>query len=219
MEDHEDQLRDNLFEAVTSWTLDQIEERFTHINWGKILSEVGKDILNGKIKPGTAVDQFYLNTIAKVLKGRFNKAIERAPGKAVLATDLSKFARIKNTRVLRALDPKDFELWTAYYLKQMGYRKVTVTAYSGDFGVDVYAETPRKKKMVVQCKNYAKPVGTPVLQQTLGAMWCVEADICCVAVAGRFAKNAVELERAHPGVIVLLDGAMMIQDLALKMKK
>lgn len=97
----------------------------------------------------------------------------------------------------------------------MGYENVKITPGSGDFGIDVYAVSKSRKRMVVQCKHYHAVVGTPVIQQTYGAMKLVDADLCCVAVTGQISDNGFKLAKKH-SEIILLEGKKMIADLGEK---
>lgn len=112
---------------------------------------------------------------------------------------------IRTLKRLKAMTPEEFEYWTGGYFRQYGFRSITVTQISADFGVDVHMTCPDGKKAVVQCKRYDKPtVGRPTVQQTYGAMKLLKARRCYVVTTGRFTAAALELGRRRD--IALLDG-------------
>jgi hypothetical protein len=78
-----------------------------------------------------------------------------------------------NTVVQRqsALHLSDLELekLAAQVYKKMGY-KVQHVGQMGDHGIDVLLINPNNQKEIVQCKQWSKPVGEPVLRDLYGAM-------------------------------------------------
>lgn len=78
-----------------------------------------------------------------------------------------------NARVQKrsSLDLSDVELerLAAQVYKKMGY-KVQHVGQMGDHGIDVLLTNPNNQKEIVQCKQWNKPVGEPVLRDLYGAM-------------------------------------------------
>lgn len=109
---------------------------------------------------------------------------------------------------MRALDPEEFEYWTAGIFETFGFKDVVVPSFSGDFGVDVYMTTPNGKHAIAQCKRYNGQVGRPIVQQTYGVMKLLEAELCYVVTSGRFTQYAAELGKRRD--IVLLDGEFLV---------
>ena len=70
-----------------------------------------------------------------------------------------------------ALHLSDLELekLAAEVYKRMGY-KVQHVGQMGDHGIDVLLINPNQQKELVQCKQWSKPVGEPVLRDLYGAM-------------------------------------------------
>ena len=70
-----------------------------------------------------------------------------------------------------ALHLSDIELekLAAQVYKKMGYQ-VQHVGQMGDHGIDVLLINPNKQKEIVQCKQWSKPVGEPVLRDLYGAM-------------------------------------------------
>ena len=63
----------------------------------------------------------------------------------------------------------ELEKLAAQVYKKMGY-KVQHVGQMGDHGIDVLLINPNNQKEIVQCKQWSKPVGEPVLRDLYGAM-------------------------------------------------
>lgn len=95
---------------------------------------------------------------------------------------------------VRSMSGPQFESYTAEILRAMGYR-AKVLGGSGDQGVDLLVEG-EGRRIAVQCKNYARPVGNkPVQEVYAGATYhgCREAWV--VAPAG-YTRGAFDLARS-----------------------
>jgi restriction system protein len=70
-----------------------------------------------------------------------------------------------------ALHLSDIELekLAAQVYEKLGY-KVQHVGQMGDHGIDVLLINPQNQKELVQCKQWSKPVGEPVLRDLYGAM-------------------------------------------------
>ena len=77
----------------------------------------------------------------------------------------------KIIRKQSALSLSDVELekLAAQVYKNMGY-EVQHVGQMGDHGIDVLLVNPNNQKEIVQCKQWSKPVGEPVLRDLYGAM-------------------------------------------------
>jgi restriction system protein len=93
---------------------------------------------------------------------------------------------------VRSMSGAQFEVFVAEVFRAMGHR-AQVMGGSGDQGVDVIVATPDGRKIAVQCKNYAKPVGNkPVQEVYAGAKHHGCSQGWVVAPAG-FTRGAFEL--------------------------
>lgn len=63
----------------------------------------------------------------------------------------------------------ELEKLAAQVYRKMGY-KVQHVGQMGDHGVDVMLINPNNQREIVQCKQWSKPVGEPVLRDLYGAM-------------------------------------------------
>lgn len=90
------------------------------------------------------------------------------------------------------LSPREFEEWTASLFSALGYGKVTLTPQTADKGIDILAEKDGFK-IAVQCKKYKGVVGSPLVQQFLGAMQTSEIEKGFFVTTGTF---SIEAEKA-----------------------
>jgi hypothetical protein len=63
----------------------------------------------------------------------------------------------------------ELEKLAAQVYKKLGY-KVQHVGQMGDHGIDVLLINPQNQKEIVQCKQWSKPVGEPVLRDLYGTM-------------------------------------------------
>ena len=68
-----------------------------------------------------------------------------------------------------SLSDIELEKLAAQVYKKMGYQ-VQHVGQMGDHGIDVLLISPDHQKELVQCKQWSKPVGEPVLRDLYGAM-------------------------------------------------
>lgn len=95
---------------------------------------------------------------------------------------------------VRSMSGPQFEAYTAEVLRAMGYR-AEVLGGSGDQGVDLVVEG-EGRRIAVQCKNYARPVGNkPVQEVYAGATYHGCRDAWVVAPAG-YTRGAFDLARS-----------------------
>ena len=85
-----------------------------------------------------------------------------------------------------------FEKYFGEVLKCNGYKKVSITKKSGDYGADIIASY-QHRLIAFQCKRYDKPVGIKGVQEAAAAQ---KYYGCCKAVVvtnNSFTKNARNL--------------------------
>ncbi len=110
---------------------------------------------------------------------------------------------------IQRIDPYDYEEIVAEHLRAQGYRKVTTTRKSGDFGADVLAIAPNGDKVCIQCKRYSGSVGPKAVQEIYAAKKYYKCDLACVYTTGDYTQAAeklaestgVELRYLNPGVM------------------
>lgn len=91
-------------------------------------------------------------------------------------------------------DGAQLEVLVADIMRAAGYR-VSTPAGAGDQGVDVLAERDGRR-IAIQCKNYAAPVGNKPVQEVFAGMAHYGATDGWVVAPEGFTPGAVELARS-----------------------
>ncbi|MDO4608882.1 MAG: restriction endonuclease [Clostridia bacterium] len=86
----------------------------------------------------------------------------------------------------------EYEKVVAQYLRQHGYKRVSVTQGSGDFGIDVIAYK-HGHKYAVQCKYYTSAVSLSAVQEAVTGMAYYGCDRAMVVTNNTFTQAAKEL--------------------------
>lgn len=87
-----------------------------------------------------------------------------------------------------------YERKVAQTLANLGFRKVQLTRSSADYGADIICYDGMGR-VVVQCKDYNKPVGVKAIQEVIAARQFYGAVRAAVATNNRFTKNAKEMAK------------------------
>lgn len=97
----------------------------------------------------------------------------------------------------------EFEEYVCRLLKKNGFKNVTLTKKSHDYGIDILAKK-KKKTYAFQCKYYSKPVGVAAIQQVYAGCEYYGYDIPVVITNQTYTRQAVTLARSNG--VVLWDG-------------
>ena len=89
------------------------------------------------------------------------------------------------------MTPIGFERHCAALMREQGWR-ATLTAGSGDQGVDVLAKR-RGVSVVIQCKLYSKPVGNAAVQEALAGKQFMGATHAAVVSNQPYTRSAIDL--------------------------
>ena len=87
----------------------------------------------------------------------------------------------------------EYEQYVAKRLKIEGFRRISMTPESGDFGADIIAYDDANCKTCIQCKRYSRPIGVKSVQEVYAAKEYYECDRALVITNSTFTKAAVEL--------------------------
>jgi restriction system protein len=98
------------------------------------------------------------------------------------------------------MTPTEFETFCAEELRQAGWN-ARVTMQSRDQGVDVIAEK-NGRRVVLQCKLYARPVGNKAVQEATAARAHEQADFGIVVSNNRYTDAAEQLASTN-GILLL----------------
>ncbi len=99
-----------------------------------------------------------------------------------------------------------FEQEVLTYLQTMGF-KAEQTEKTADGGIDIIAHSNRplfQGKYIIQCKNWSKPVGEPVVRDLYGVVTAERANKGILVTASRFTASAMKFAKGKP--LELIDG-------------
>ncbi|WP_240495458.1 restriction endonuclease [Streptomyces showdoensis] len=106
------------------------------------------------------------------------------------------------------MSPSDFEEYVAELCRRDGCTGVRRVGAANDLGADVTGRLPDGRKLVVQCKRYAKhrTVGSPDLQKFNGTARSEHgADVPLFVASCKFTKQARAFAARHGLVLVDVD--------------
>ncbi|GLW03841.1 restriction endonuclease [Streptomyces lavendulae] len=121
---------------------------------------------------------------------------------------LAEQARIQAARSMEAvwtMEPLQFEEYVAELCRRDGCTEVRRVGAANDLGADVIGWLPDNRKLVVQCKRYAKhrTVGSPDLQKFNGTARSEHgADVPLFVASCKFTKQARAFAARHGLVLV-----------------
>lgn len=96
----------------------------------------------------------------------------------------------------------EYEAYVASRLKKMGYKNISVTSGSGDYGADVIAYDIKGNKTCFQCKKYQGSVGVSAVQEIIAAKTYYNCVKAIVVTTATFTNNAKKLaEKAGVSLI------------------
>lgn len=102
----------------------------------------------------------------------------------------------------------DFEKITKDLLESNGFNNVTITQFSGDFGVDVIAEKDNIK-YAIQCKKYSSKVGIKAVQEVIASKSMNNCHVAVVLTNNYFTNSAKTL--ANKNNVLLWDRNYLIK--------
>lgn len=123
-------------------------------------------------------------------------------------------------RVIRALDPTDFEKLILELMKKIGYgadnfESILHIGKSGDGGIDgeISQDCLGLDKIFIQAKKYAEdnPIGRPAIQQFVGSLNERRAQKGIFITSSYFAQPAKEYVEKVDMKIILIDGLRLAQ--------
>lgn len=86
----------------------------------------------------------------------------------------------------------EFEYFTKILLEKNGFKQVTVSQSSNDYGIDVLA-TKNKYRYAIQCKRYNQKVGIKAVQEAKSGCDYYQCDIPVVFTNNTFSPAAIKL--------------------------
>ena len=102
----------------------------------------------------------------------------------------------RNISVTDGMTGTEFELFIARLMRAGGCRSVRVSGGSGDMGADVTGRAPDGRRLVVQCKRYTGPLGSPHVQRFAGTARDIHgADVALLVTTGHPTRQARDVAR------------------------
>lgn len=95
----------------------------------------------------------------------------------------------------------EYEYRVARYLKRKGFKNVTVTKASRDYGVDIIARK-RRRRYAIQCKYYSRPVGVSAVQEAFTGMAHYGCNAAMVVTNSTFTQAAETLAKENNVVLI-----------------
>lgn len=89
----------------------------------------------------------------------------------------------------------EFEHFTKILLEKNGFKQVTVSQSSNDYGIDVLA-TKNKYTYAIQCKRYNQKVGIKAVQEAKSGCEYYQCDIPVVFTNNTFSPAAINLAKS-----------------------
>lgn len=100
----------------------------------------------------------------------------------------------KNTAIFNDnMSGYDYEHFVAQCFKNSGFKNVSVTPKSGDYGADITMTAPDGVRICVQCKKSSSPIGVKAVQEVIGAKFHYKCPRGMVVTTSTFTPSAKEL--------------------------
>ena len=96
----------------------------------------------------------------------------------------------------REIHGEDYEYCAAAWLAGRGYRHISLTKHSGDYGVDILCRR-HGRRYAVQCKLYSFPVGVKAVQEVAAGMAHYDCSRAIVITNSTFTQAARTLAEDH----------------------
>ncbi|GAA4957058.1 restriction endonuclease [Actinoplanes utahensis] len=102
----------------------------------------------------------------------------------------------RHISVTDGMSGTEFEFFIARLMRAGGCRGVRVSGGSGDMGADVTGRAPDGRRIVVQCKRYTGPLGSPHVQRFAGTARTIHgADVALLVTTGHPTRQARDVAR------------------------
>ncbi len=110
------------------------------------------------------------------------------------------FQRVRSNKRFRYITLKDidqmegdhFEAYIAYFLRLNGFKRIKITQYQGDQGIDIIAHK-KKESYGIQCKRWSRNVGNSAVQETYAGQGFYKLDHGLVITNSFYTQSAKSL--------------------------
>ncbi|GGY32887.1 restriction endonuclease [Streptomyces tanashiensis] len=145
---------------------------------------------------------------AGVVGGLVRSGRREAEAEKARLAEQARIQAVRSMEAVWAMDPLQFEEYVAELCRRDGCTEVRRVGAANDLGADVMGRLPDGRKLVVQCKRYAKhrTVGSPDLQKFNGTARSEHrADVPLFVASCKFTKQARAFAARHDLVLVDVD--------------
>lgn len=163
------------------------------------MDEYGKKRINSD-QWSKKVDYFIDHVLADELEPSIFAEFERSELSEMIQLAVKDAPSVSVASSVDEMSGQDYEKYCAEKLNQLGW-KTTLTAASGDQGIDIIAEK-RGLKVAIQCKRYTGSVPNAAVQEVLGGQVFAGAQHAAVVSNARFTAHCRAL--AHKANVLLL---------------
>lgn len=146
---------------------------------------------------------------AKILIER-QEARKAASRAAEVAEQDKKNAR-KNIEFWEELDGVTFEREFALLLKDSGYTSISLTATSGDEGIDLWGTDPNGNTCIFQCKAYKERVVPAQVRELLGSFASVKGKAKFAVMVALSGTTAGALDFAKKNELLIWNGKTLTE--------
>jgi HJR/Mrr/RecB family endonuclease len=117
----------------------------------------------------------------------------------------------KNIEFWQELDGVTFEREFASLLKDTGFTSISLTATSGDEGIDIWGTDPSGKRCIFQCKAYKDPVVPAQVRELLGSLASVKDKANYAVMVALSGTTAGALGFAKKNEVLIWNGKTLIE--------
>ncbi len=148
------------------------------------------------------------NSILISQKEELEKDIKKLTNKSILLNKKKDFIKKCNFNYIDNINGYEFEKFIAELLGYLGYREVTTTKESSDYGIDVVA-VKDSVRYAIQCKNYSQSVGNNAIQEAYSGKNFYDCHVAIVVTNNYFTNNANN--QAKMNKVVLWDRSKLTE--------
>jgi HJR/Mrr/RecB family endonuclease len=131
--------------------------------------------------------------------------------KAADAAETDKKNARKNIEFWQELDGHTFEHEFAALLKDSGYTKISLTATTGDEGIDLWGTDPDGNTCIFQCKAYKDPVVPAQVRELLGSLASVKSKAKYAVMVALSGTTAGALSFAKKNELLIWNGKTLTE--------
>jgi hypothetical protein len=150
-----------------------------------------------------------LRNEAKVLIEK--QEARKVAARATEAAEVEKKKARKSIEFWHELDGVTFEREFASLLKDSGFTSISLTATSGDEGIDIWGTDPSGKRCIFQCKAYKDPVVPAQVRELLGSLASVKDKANYAVMVALSGTTAGALGFAKKNEVLIWNGKTLIE--------